>query len=457
MNRLLLVLAGCGLVLRAWGAADLTLPGLVQAGGATFRSGTGQFVVGMDAAPSVAARPRAAAEAGGSSCVDLEPRALVLTCERIKAALLGELAVADRWQGRVYVVINPGMVDDQPPLIGARRFADGWGYRVEVPRRLDPLKLVRGLAQALLLEFANRRAGARSAEIPLWLLEGMALHLARSSLIELVIPGPNETVNRVEVRSLVRSAQRPDPLAEARERLQTHAAMSLLRLGEMTAETLPVETWKTFQASAQLLVSQLLLLPQGRPLLAEFIARLPESLNWQSAFLASHRALFPRMVDAEKWWSVVLLHFTGLDALNAWSLEVAWAKLDDALRPPAVVRVSDREPPVRRPFPLQDIARDWDYVRQRLMFKGVVAQLALLRVKMPPEVAGLTDRYRQLLEGYLERRDRSGISRLLAGPSTATTARLVEDLRHSLDALDDQRRALRTAPEARGSGGREGR
>src|SRR5512147_2995575 len=185
----------------------------------------------------------------------------------------------------------------------------------------------------------------------------------------------------------------------------THTAFSLQKLGELDGAALPEQTWRSYQASAQILVSQLLLLPGGRASMDQFLFRLPACLNWQMAFLDAFRGQFPRMLDAEKWWSVVLVHFTGLDPLQAWSPSVAWTKLDETLRPPVLVHAAQRDLPQRRRTSLQDLVRDWDYLPQRLVLQGVAAQLTTVRMRMPPEYVGLLDAYRQTLEGYLSRRD----------------------------------------------------
>src|SRR5207245_11226468 len=66
------------------------------------------------------------------------------------------------------------------------------------------------------------------------------------------------------------------------------------RLSDALPDPVPEETWKTFQASAQLFVSQLLLLPAGRATLVEMLYELPNYLNWQSAFLNAYRAQLDR-------------------------------------------------------------------------------------------------------------------------------------------------------------------
>ena len=63
------------------------------------------------------------------------------------------------------------------------------------------------------------------------------------------------------------------------------------------------------------------------------------SQKTQSAFLNAYRLQFPRLLDVEKWWAVILVHFTGLDPTQAWSLPVTLQKLEEALQPPPPKRL----------------------------------------------------------------------------------------------------------------------
>src|SRR2546427_4835586 len=194
----------------------------------TVNSSSGQFVV----------RGPAIAQLGNNSGLDdstlieLDPNILAVTCERIKQALLRELTLADLWRGRVYLEINSALSTNQAPIVFAKPFLDGWQYQVELARSIEKPKLVSGLVQVLLMEIANRNAGARSAEIPLWLSEGVAQTLVRQSEADLVVPHPQRNFNLVNLSWQERQAARRDPLGVARERLQTHAALSFAKLSD---------------------------------------------------------------------------------------------------------------------------------------------------------------------------------------------------------------------------------
>jgi hypothetical protein len=145
------------------------------------------------------------------------------------------------------------------------------------------------------------------------------------------------------------------------------------------------------------------------------------------------------MIDVEKWWSLVLVHFTGLDPLNAWSLGIALEKLDELLRPPILVPGQSNELPRRHKASLQEIIERWDYTRQRIVLQGVINQLVTVRIKMPPETVTIADEYRRVLGDYLDRRNRMGRARSLTGHPRTTADRIVSEVRADLDRLDQQR------------------
>ena len=425
----------------------------------TIQSSTGQFLVRGLVTPdkSSDASLTEPVSLTNSPIVDLDPNLLAISCERIKQALLRELNLPDAWRGQINVLINPVMASNQPPVIGIKVYADGWQYQIEMPRRIHKLKLVRGIVQVLLMEIANRNAGTRSAEIPLWLSEGLSHQLIESTPTDLVVSRPQFNVNNLNVSWLNRQGVRHDPLADVRERLSTHAAISFTKLGDPLPDQMPEETWKTYQACAQLFVNQLLSLNGGRQALLRMLFLLPHYLNWQSAFLTAFQPIFPGLIDVEKWWAVVLVNFTGLDPMNAWSREVAAGKLDDVLHPPVLVSTAPNNLPHRSRLSLQQIISQWDYLRQRILLKQLIPQLVVMRVKMPAEMVWLIDDYRAVIESYLNQRDQSGMARSLPGMAPLDADRLVRNVTRKLDDLDQKRAAFGLAhPVSSGTGSRTG-
>ena len=412
----------------------------------TVRSSSGQFIVGGRPHWRVSTN----SPPDNSPLIELDPNILAVTCERIKHALLRELALPDLWRGRIYVEISPTLATNQAPILVAKPYLEGWQYQMAMPPGIEMPKLVRGLIQALLMEMANRNAGLRSGEIPLWLSEGLARHLVHTSEMDLVLPQPQWEFNRVNVSWQARQAVRRDPLSEARQRLRTHTALTFAKLCDPLPDPVPEETGKTSQASAELFVSQLLLLPGGRAALGQMLYELPLYLNWPSAFFNAYRAQFPRLLDVEKWWAVVLVQFTGQGPTQAWSVPVALQKLDETLRPPVLVTTDRKEMPRRTQLSVQQIMTEWDYLRQRIVLNGVMAQLRTARFRTPPELTALVDDYRTTIENYLNKRDQIGTARSLPGLPPMRADLLVGEVVKRLNELDQQRASIRStnAPPA---------
>jgi len=103
---------------------------------------------------------------------------------------------------------------------------------------------------------------------------------------------------------------------------------------------------------------------------------------------------------------------------------------------------------------VQRIINEWDYLRQRIVLKGVTAQLFSVRLKSPPELTTLVEEYRAAIENYLARRDQSGIPRSLPGLPPMRADFLVSDIVKKLEALDARRAAVSAtnAPPAGPSG-----
>ena len=70
-------------------------------------------------------------------------------------------------------------------------------YRVTLPDILPRTRFLRALTGVMLLEFANRGAGARSAEIPAWLTDGLSQQLLATGTVAMVLSSPGKVVNGV--------------------------------------------------------------------------------------------------------------------------------------------------------------------------------------------------------------------------------------------------------------------
>ncbi len=266
----------------------------------TARSFTGQFTARQLPRPEKPSRPyplasTPAAAKSNRDDVTLEPSLLVVSCERLKALLLSELGLVDRWQGRIDLTINASLPEEKEPELTATHRAQGWTYNLELPRSVPQEILLRSLVQSLLLEIANRQAGVQSAEIPLWLVEGISADLQANNMPTFILrPG-----QQVSANIIWQKGSEMMPLE-----LRQHAALTFQQLSWPQASDLTEEGLPLYRSCAQLFLEELLRFEDGRASLRSMIEHLPEHWNWQTAFLQAFHCHFDQLLDVEKWWSV---------------------------------------------------------------------------------------------------------------------------------------------------------
>lgn len=420
--------AGPGAV--AWGQPIvITPPGRLpspESGGAlSARSVSGQFVV--HGRPSGGGLGRALGQAD-DPVIAVEPELLGVAAERVKAAVYRELGWSrpPPWRGLVRLHLQPAKGDTNLPIrIVPQSFADGWQYTAVVPDQLAWPRLVRGLVEVVLLELANREGGARLAQTPFWLNEGVSGLLVGGSGRDL-IPEPRTASTR--------TTRRPDPLRGVREVLARGQVLSFSELGtrEPSGLTDPA-AWTTFRANAALFTHELLADPRDQARLRDFLGRLPRYLNWQTAFLEAYSGRFLDLLDVEKWWAVNASHVLAMDPGQRWTREVLLRRLGDLVTESAEIQTSTNQPPVAQRASLARIVTEWDFATQRLVLGRKVAQLRLMYAQAPSDLLPLVSGYYQTLERYLSERAK-------AGPVAARpAARKLED-------LDRQLQAARQAP-----------
>jgi len=421
-------------------------------------SHSGQFVVNGKSA-GVALAPARVAEMAAAARVDFDANLAAVSCERIRGAFNRALRAQDRWQGRVHVALVTSARADLKAQITTTRYRDGWQYRLEVLNPSDEESFVRAVTQVLLQELANRSTADRAAEIPLWLTVGLTR--------ELMAREPDLVVrSQSPVHRVVRA---PDAVLEPRRLFASRPALTFDELSWPTEETFTGERRRLFDASAQLLVHQLLRLPDGPAALRKFLAELPPHLNWQIAFLRAYEKQFPRLLDVEKWWAVTLAAFTGR---NQWQMLPAEAALDrfhQALLVDVEVRTEAGSVPGKAKVTPQTVLEEWDYARQQQALRGVVVRLAQMRLSLPPELLRLLDDYRAVFENYLSRRPTAGYAPFTGSPAlpglgfgprlpmptvpamgreAASSKLLARDAIRRLNALDVERENFRAAIES---------
>ncbi len=297
------------------------------------------------------------------------------------------------------------------------------------------------MVQVLLLELANRNAGDRSAEIPVWLIEGLSQELLASKETEIILPPPATTVNAISLVSTNVSAQKTDPLAQAHRLLRAHPPLTFEELSWPGEDQFSGELNEIYRCSAQVFVDELLRLKDGRACLRATLTELPQHYNWQLAFLRGFRAHFERPLDIEKWWALQLVHFTGRELTQTWAADESWEKLDQTIRSAVQVRAGTNEIPAHTEVTLQTIIRDWDRARQTPALQAKLRELELLRLRVVPDFVPLVDDYRHVLEAYLQERDKARLALLFRKQPSGERA--AEEAIRQLDALDAQREALR--------------
>lgn len=329
--------------------------------------------------------------------LQMHPTLLVLTCERVKTELLQELGLSDTWTGRIQINVRGEKRPTEPVVVESQWHPEGWRYQLVLPGQLERTRLMRALTRALLLEIANRNnPSQRLAEIPLWLEEGLATHL-------LALHG-DTLVPEIRTQSSVVQAAHPDVFIEARRELRGRELVSFADLCQARPDQFTDEQWEVFRRTSQLLVAELLYLPDGRACVQEFLRQLPGYLNSQLALLRGFAPHFPTMLDAEKWWAVVWTNFTGRDRHMRFSVDNSLRQLEEILAPSITVRLGTNAVPGRKDLPLREIIANTEFPQHQFAVAQANLQLQLLQVSAPVELARLVSDYRQTLLTYLKRR-----------------------------------------------------
>ena len=408
------------------------------------RSISGQFIVQdrRSAGPSEASQRLGT----NTDLVVFEPTSLAVSLERLKESLWHQLGETAEWRSQIYVALYAAQTPEDVVTITSERYRDGWQYRVELPDVATRNGFVRGVVQVLLLELANRSAGERSAEIPLWLAEGLTQQLFSFDEIELALPKPGKNINGLVVSSTTVNRRRRDPLDEARQQLSAHPLLTFEQLSWPADDQLIGQAGTVYRFSAQVLVNELLHLKNGPSGLRAMIAELPARYNWQFAFLDAFHGSFARLLDVEKWWMLELVRFTGLETMLSWPLRESWQKLDEVVRPPVEVRAHTNDLPMHTQITLQTIVREWEPVGQTTALKEKIRELELLRWRLAPGLIGIADGYHAVLQTYLQQRDKTVF--FLPFRRAAAARHAKEQAVAQLNALDAQRAQMRPRLES---------
>jgi hypothetical protein len=368
----------------------------------------------------------------------LDPALVAVSCERIKQAILREFGMRDEWRGKIFVNLQMRWKPDAQILVTSAFGAGRWSYRIEAPNEVEKGRFLRVIVQVLLLEMANRNAGARQSEVPFWLTEGITARLRATALPGLVLE-PQTTI--------VGTVVNHDPFAEARQLLRTRTPLTLDELSWPKPAQLEGESGRLYQGCAQLFVSELLRLRNAPACMRDMLGLLPQYFNWQTAFLRAFGAHFSRLVDVEKWWTLTLVQFTGRDPTRFWTRHESLDQLDAILVTPAQVRSSKSQLPSATKVPLQTVIQIWQSQRQLPVLREKIGQLQALRLRVPQNLVLVVDAYRVVLDSYVQKRSNVGVSPSEKNQQVANARVLVRETVKQLNALDARREQLRQQKE----------
>ena len=411
---------------------------------------SGQFIVTGSAGKSPLLELPAVTT--NANFVHLEPAVLSVSAERIKKSLYRLLGIPSvrTWQGPVYLVLRPALWTDENVTVVSRPIDQAWSYYVQLPNVVLADRYLRGLTGALLLEYANRQAAAdgHSAEIPDWLIDGLARQMQQDELAGVLLSAPDPSVNDLHpARSPARELDL-DPLAKARQVLRRHQALTIDQLDWPGAAQLTGMDDGVYQASAQLFVAELLKLPDGPALLRQMLARLPQCQNWQTAFQKTYQQQFARPLDLEKWWALTVVGFLSHDPGPSWTPGFSAGLLNHLLTVPVEVRASSNSLPGHAEIPLQAVVRQFKPERQVAIFEAHLHDLRLAQLRMAPQFIALTDAYCHTLAAYLGERLDPAPRSTAAHRAPAASVRLnTRQFVKTLDVLDARRRTLEAAAQ----------
>lgn len=363
----------------------------------------------------------------GSMAVQSE--LLAISAERIQRALGNEIPaiVSDGLPINLHVLEQgtPGNMIE----IRSTRFSDGWKYQVAIPPIVEETRLAKALIQALLTEFAQR-VGDRGADLPPWVVEGVAQELFYSV-------GPKLVVDR---KSTGWEGALKDLNWRTRETMRTNVPPSFHDLTTLMPPPPGAPAEAFYQSSAHLLAHSLLQLPGGRKKFAAFLQMLPLTWNWQTAFREAYG--FGSMLEVEKWWALVTVEFTSRDQRQAWSPAASLQKLDDLLSTRVEFRAQTNSMPEPRLIDLKTTLRQLEWTYQRAALEEKIAQIGFTAPLLAPEVGVMALQYQKILKAYIEKREKGTNRPGLPVTAEAYVQQAVDETLKQIEALDGRRKAL---------------
>ena len=406
---------------------------------------SGQFLVTSIPGPTPLFQDPAVA--ANTNFIRLEPALLAIAAERFKLSLWQQLGLNanDAWSGKIMLVLHPARSTNETVTIASGAFLNRWNYQVNLPNLLEKMRYARALSAVLLLEIANRsaRPGGRSAEVPAWLVDGLARQLLAADGEKVALTAPAKKSGDLLVGRLDRTERGSDPLATTRRILRNAPALTFDQLSWPTDAQMTGADGGVYWASAQLFQSQLLGLKNGREKLRTMLAELPRFYNWQTAFFHAFHENFRRPLDVEKWWALRVVNFAERSAGPRWTTDVSRARLAAQLSVPVEVRARSNALPAHAEISLQDALKNLTPAQRDPILRTKIRDLALIELQLAPPFGQLADGYRLALAGFLG--DLNPPARALIVNKHLSSRRLKISLANTLRQLDTLDRRFRQA------------
>jgi hypothetical protein len=364
---------------------------------------SGQFLV--SSVPGDAPVFRDPNLATDTNLVRLKPALLAVAAERFKISLWQQLGLPGNssWSGKIYLQLHPARNLDETVTIASSPFLDHWNYEVELPDILSKTRYARALSGVLLLELANRtaRPNGHSAELPAWLVDGLAQQLLAAGGPQVVLSAPLKKDEDLPVSRINQTEHGFDPLAGARQILQTLPVLTFDQLSWPTDAQMTGTDGGAYFASAQLFQSELLGLKNGRDKMRAMLAELPDHFNWQLAFFHAFGRDFNSPLEVEKWWALRVVNFASRAPGPRWTMDVSLTRMEELMSVPVEFRADSNAFPTHAEISLQDTIKNLPPAQRDMVLRTKIRDFALVELRLAPPFGELADNYRVVLANFL--------------------------------------------------------
>jgi hypothetical protein len=421
---------------------------------AVTRSASGQFVITYQQETSpLYRRPELSTNA---AILQLQAPWLAVSAERFRSVLWRELGIAPNspWSGKIFVTVYSARSLSDSVVIAPQPFLRTWNCALDLPDLINSNRYARALSAVLLLELANRNTpvNSRSAELPAWLVDGLAREVIESDESPSILSKPTKIVNEMPQADVDKTKRGLDTLASARRILQSSGALTFDQLSWPTDAQMNGDDGGVYLATSQLFINELLKLKQGQDKLQEMIRQLSHCQNWQTAFFRAFRDHFSTPLEAEKWWALRVVAFAARDPGPRWTVVASRQKLDTLLAVPIGVRYASNALPVRTEVSLQSAIQSFDDEQRVRVLETKLRDLELVRLRLAAPFILVADGYYNAIADFL------GAKKGANGPRPTRSKFIlfrgeignVKALLKKLDTLDARRRQIEAGLDKKG-------